>query len=167
MECSIAKGTDHPPRFLFYGGFFSPPAATCFAPFSVHCQSLIPIALISGMGQHPWATPEQLNFLKSFIHMLLLAKKTTGLATLYSQAYDGFLQKWAPEPIAPGSGASLPPEVLETKARERLYMVSILLNVLRRSYAHGLPAHPQLVPRGTKEGKAPNPPILCTNASCP
>lgn len=80
-----------------------------------------------GMARHPWASPEQLVFLKSFIHLLPQAKGSTGLGTLYTQVYDAFLLKWDAEPIVPPPGPPLAPEELEVRAKGRLQRVSVVL----------------------------------------
>ena len=97
-----------------------------------------------GMGQHPWATSEQLVFLKSFTHLLPQAKGTTGLGTLHTQVYDAFLLKWDAEPITLAPDPPLTPEQLETWANARLLRVSVMSNSLYLCLTN-LPAHQELV----------------------
>jgi hypothetical protein len=81
-----------------------------------------------GMGRPSWATPEQLSYLKSFVHLLPQAKGSTSLVTLYAQVYEGFLAKWPPAPMAPEPGKFMSPEELEAKAKQKLESVCIVLN---------------------------------------
>ena len=156
----------------FYGRMWAP--RTIFDIFwwvfltavSSASLSIIPFAVIPGMERHSWATSEQLDFLKSFTHLLPQAKVTTGLNTFYVQIYESFLKKWSPEPFIPKPGISLTPEVLEAKAKEKLQSVRILLNYLC-SRTYNLPAHQQLVQRSAKEGEVLGPPRLQTSTSHP
>ena len=100
----------------------------------------------SGMGQRPWATPEQLDYLKSFVHLLPQAKETTTLKTLHAQVYDGFLTKWVPQPIIPEAGASVSSEELEVRAKKRLRPVNVVSNPLYSCPTHILPS---ALPTGT------------------
>ena len=110
------------------------------------------------MGRRSWATPEQLNYLKSFVHLLPQAKGTTGLNMLYMQVYDGFLKRWAPEPMAPKAGVSSSPQELEAQVKERLKTVSV--SNCPYSHTDNQPAHRQLVRTSAEEGKVLNTPIL-------
>ena len=127
MEVSTVGTTDHPQPLWFSAITFSVPSSITFSvPSSVDRQFFVPIALISAMGRHSWATLEQLDYLKSFVPLLPQAKETTSLETLYLQVYEGFLKKWTLDPVAPASGTSPSLEELEVKAKERLRNVSIL-----------------------------------------
>jgi hypothetical protein len=111
------------------------------------------------MGRRSWATPEQLEYLKSFIPLLQQAKGTTGLMTLYGQVSDGFQMKWTPEPIVPKPNTSLSPEQLAAEAKKRLEKVSVVSDLLS-FYTHAPPAHQILVFGRAEEGKIFTPPIL-------
>ena len=112
----------------------------------------ISTAVIPGMGQHTWATPEQLAYLESFVNLCPQAKGTTGLKTLYQQVYDGFLAKWDAEPVDPEPDTSLSAEELEAKSNARLKRVSALPS-LPRPHAHSLPAHHPLVQKYAERRK--------------
>jgi hypothetical protein len=103
---------------------------------------LVYIAIILGMGRRTWATPDQLEYLKSWLPLLPRAKKTTGLRTVYLQAYEGFLMKWQPDPIVPVPGTS--PEQLAAQAKERLLTVRTEPPHFPTN-THSPPAHHQLV----------------------
>jgi hypothetical protein len=122
------------------------------------------LLLFSEMGRRPWATPEQLEYLKTFIPRLEQAKTTSGLTTLYAKVYDGFLQKWSPPPVIPKPGTSPSPEQLDAKAKLR--KVSLMLNLLT-SCTHHLPAHHPLVWGRAEEAEALDSPKPPTSRSCP
>ena len=107
----------------------SPLPPVCSASSSICCLLVLAVA-ISGMGRHSWATPEQLEYLNSFVQLLPQAKEATGLGKLYAQVYDSFLKRWDPEPVALKPGTSLSPEELEASAKARLQDVSAILNPL-------------------------------------
>lgn len=109
--------------FLFLFSHLFPLLTTCPPPLLVHNPLLISLAIFLGMGRRPWATPEQLEFLKSYIPHLPHAKKTSGLQTLYAEVCDNFLKAWVPEPIVPKPGITTSPDALEAKAKERLLEV--------------------------------------------
>ena len=79
------------------------------------------VTVILGMGRRPWSTSEQLTYLKSFVHLLPQARSTSGLETLYAQVYDGFLTKWAAEPVVRKPDES--PEAHEARSKARLRTV--------------------------------------------
>jgi hypothetical protein len=106
-----------------------PVSTACSLSQTARLFHLAYIAIILGMGRRPWATPEQLEYLKSWLPLLPRAKKTTGLQTAYVQAYEGFLMKWQPHPVAPMPDVS--PEQLATKAKEQLLKVRIELPYFR------------------------------------
>ena len=133
-------------------------------PHLSHLSHLVHIATVLGMGRQPWATPAQLEYLRSWLPHLPRAKKTTSLQTAYIQAYEGFLVKWQPEPIVPVPDAS--PEQLAARAKKKL------LNVCSEppyfpNLTHSPPAHCQLVQGGTKEGETLSPPPVRDGVSCP
>ena len=111
---------------------------------------LVHLAIIWGMGRRPWATPEQLEYLKSWLPRLPHAKKTTGLQTVYSQAYTGFLAKWQPDPVVSVPDKS--PEELAALAKKQLLNVRTKLHYFP-GVTYSPPAHCQLVQGGTKEGE--------------
>lgn len=172
MEVTTAEDVeDHPRYLLFYGGVFplvSARSIPCCFPCSLHRLSLTSIGVLQDMGRRSWASPEQREYLETFVPQLQRAKETTTLNTLYEQVYEGFLEQWEPEPIGPPFDPSKSPEQLEDEAKARLHKVRLLSNALHLC-AHGLLAHRQLVWRGTKEGKAKtvDSPILCTSTSRP
>jgi hypothetical protein len=96
---------------------------------SISCLVLIPAAPIPDMGRRPWATPEQLLYLHSFVPLLTHAKGTTGLNTLHSQVYEGFLKQWDPAPV-PVPKTPTSPEDLEAAAKQRLLTVSFHVRFL-------------------------------------
>lgn len=53
------------------------------------------------MGRRPWATPEQLEFLRSYLHELPQAKAGTGQNVLYARVAQDFLVRWEAEPVSP------------------------------------------------------------------
>ena len=167
MEFPEVKCAYYPQDLLFSSDLF-PLSSPCPLPSSTyHLLPIpIPIAFISGMGRRPWATPEQLEYLKGFIPMLQRAKSTTGLTTLYTQVYDGFLPQWGLPSVVAKAGTSPSPEQLRTQAEDKLRKVSIVLNS-SSSFAHSLPAHQKLVWGRTKEGKVLNPPTIRTSPSRP
>ena len=141
---------------LFHGNFFQLPAVHSLLS-TAHSLLLASATVTPGMGRKPWATRLQLEYLRSFVHMLPQAKRTTGLTTLYMQVYEGFISKWKPLPLAPKSNAppeSCTPEALEFQAKKQLRKVCIMSNTLC-CCAYSLPAHLELVQRRTKEVEAP------------
>jgi len=157
-------------RRAFYGDSFSPSAvhslslsATCsysssathsYSSSATHSYSLsaahslsptpqyppTPIAVISGMGRRRWATPEQVVYLKSFLHRRQQAKETTGLKALYEETYDGFFKKWGAEPVKPVPGVIESEAVIVANAKKKLYNVRTMSDP-SCSWAYGLPAH--------------------------
>ena len=120
-----------------------PPLVTCSLSSSIHRPLLLRIAIIQEMGRRSWATPEQLEFLKTFIPLLPRAKGTTGLKTLYAQVHEGFLEKWPNlEPVLPEPGSPIQDPVV--LARKKLLDVRAKPHHLC-SCAYDLPAHLQLV----------------------
>lgn len=62
------------------------------------CLSSPPRISFLSMGRRPWATSDQLTFLRSYIPELPKAKAGTGLNVLYVQVAQEFLTHWAAEP---------------------------------------------------------------------
>lgn len=118
MECSV----DGDEAMYRYRYLFSCKAALVSAARSLspgtHPQHLAHIATILRMGRRPWATPDQLEYLKSWLPHLPRAKETIGLQTLYKQVYEGFIVKWQPDPAVPVPGMSS--EQLADKAKDIL-----------------------------------------------
>ena len=135
------------PGDLYFGGIILLPTTCSLSP-SIHCLHLIHIATIPDMGRCPWATPEQLTYLKSYLPSLQLAKKTISLAMLYGQVYDGLIAKWHPEfvtitrePVTPELVTPVDPQA---EAKKHVQMVHTTLTC-RPCCAYDLPAHCQLV----------------------
>ena len=75
------------------------------------------------MGRRPWATPEQLVFLRSYQHELPQAKAGSGLNVLYTRVARDFMLRWQPEPFIPDDGSTATAEQLSDKVKARLYDV--------------------------------------------
>lgn len=80
------------------------------------------------MGRPSWTTPDQREYLKTFLPQLSNPKGDTPFNAVYALAYDGFLNKWSPEPVVPTPGVSMSPEALEVLAKEKLKLVSVASN---------------------------------------
>ena len=109
-------------RYLSMPGVLSVPTAR-FLSQTARLFHLVHITVIFGMGRPSWATPEQLEYLKSWLPHLPCAKKTTGLQTMYMQAYEGFLLKWEPAHFRVDPDES--PEQITARAKEKLLSVRI------------------------------------------
>ena len=119
-------GCTYNPYLLFHGGFFL--RSLLAVRLSLRHLILTRAAIILGMGRRPWATPEQLEYLNTFVCQLPRAKSTTRLKMLYAQVYEGFLKRWAPPPVRPEPGTSPSPEELVAQAKEKLEQVSVPLH---------------------------------------
>ena len=69
-----------------------------------HC-SLSLFRTSFSMGQPPWATPEQTQFLESCMPHLEQAKNGNGLKDFYDRTAHDFLQKWPVKPTGEESRA--------------------------------------------------------------
>lgn len=117
-------------RSLYSGdSFLSFPARSLSS--TLPCLLLVSAAVTPGMGRHSWATPNQLVYLRKFIHLLDQAKETTGLTTLYSQVYEGFAKQWPPDPLTAKPDdppASTTPDALAARGRRKLRNVRTIPN---------------------------------------
>ena len=117
MEHSICNH-----RSLYSGNSF-PSLPTHSLSSTLPCLLLVSSIVTPGMGRHSWAMPDQLIYLKRFVHLLDQAKETTGLTMLYPQVYDGFTKKWPPDPLTANPDdrpASTTPDTLAARGKKKL-----------------------------------------------
>ena len=81
------------------------------------------------MGRPPWATPEQTEFLGSFLQNLDREKEGNGLKQYYQRISSQFLEKWPAEPTNEERKAVSDPQKLQELAEARRTKVSHCFNL--------------------------------------
>ena len=136
-------------------------ASVIFIPHTTSYGHLFANHLSPNMGRKSWATPPQLEFLRSEALDLARAKQDGGLIGFYASTTQKFFEKWGAEPIVPADPALSPEEQLE-EARKRLATVCIFFRYPMASHSRSLPAYQQLVqrtPKGSQETSKGGPPF--------
>ena len=81
------------------------------------------------MGQPPWATPEQTEFLGSFLQNLDCKKEGNGLKQYYQRISSQFLKKWPAEPTNEEQKAVSDPQKLQELVEAQRMKVSHCFNL--------------------------------------
>ena len=106
----------------------------CLLPCNPFAHCFNPPCLSFPMGRRSWATPEQLEFLRSYTHELPKAKAGTGQNVLYRHIAQDFLVLWEPEPVAPHTAPTATASELKDLAKTRLHDVSFALTCVYSTF---------------------------------
>ena len=81
------------------------------------------------MGRHPWATPEQTEFLKTHLPKLDEEKQNHGLKAFYSRVAAEFSERWEPPPPPHNGDEHSSPAQLRKEAYDQRERVSPLASM--------------------------------------